>query len=254
MSGNISLTTSYIDNYGAFYAQMDTTMNGDDGIFQNEVGATLAEVSQAGFTNFLVPVFTAGTVSVNNLGMHFGGNLYQTGGVVDLAGGTIDLKPGASENAFGTYNMLGGKLNGSGTISNGNLINYGGTVEVIDSLTVGGSYYQGAGTLQMDATGDDAFAVLSIGTNAGLGGTLVLNEGGYNFTAGETYTIISISAGVQNSGSSPFDRVPDGWHADYLPNEVAVWFVPPTGLDPGPGGGPPGGPSPGSGGGPPMGP
>jgi hypothetical protein len=215
-TGDIILDNGFIQNQSSFSitannSEMGPIPNTNNG-FANMPGGTVSKTA-GGLTIFQVPVSSAGNISLNGLNLSFANNCIQTGGVVDLGNnGTLNLfNSGLGVN--GTYQLFGGTLKGTGNLSNVELTNSGGTVEVGGVLNLSGDYTQQAGgNFQVDASADNQanWGTLAITGWASLNGNLDVNlANGYVPVGGvnaKAYTILTAAGGV--TGAFP---QPVGW-------------------------------------------
>lgn len=224
-SGNVILIGSTITNTGSFEIKTDddVIMDMAPATFWNAAGATITKTAGNGVTEFRVPVFTSGDVLLNGRKMHFSKNLTQSAGVIDLGGGILDLNRTVDNPGPGAYWLTGGRLKGSGSITNGNLENSG-TVDVLNTLSLGGNYRQySGGTLRISAAADNALSLLDVSGSALLAGALEIEVGSYDFDFGIVHSIIRMGVALELNVSSAFDSTPPFWGGDYLPNSVDVW-------------------------------
>ncbi|HET8923222.1 MAG TPA: hypothetical protein VFN26_09540 [Candidatus Acidoferrum sp.] len=135
-----------------------------------------------------------------------GGNLVFGGGYTQTAGPTtlttsVGPSGSISVGAAG-FNLNGGILNGTGTIT-GNVINNGGHVQpglspTPGTLTITGNYTQGAGgilDLALAGTTAGNFSVLAISGTATLGGTLnALSFGGFTPPASSSFQVMTFAS------------------------------------------------------------
>jgi fibronectin-binding autotransporter adhesin len=177
-------------------------------------------INSAPFTNAGTIVFdqsssspTLNTGTVNNIGKIelagpsantstvSGGLLEQTG-----AGAEIVVPAGTKLNPGAPIQLKAGTLRGGGTIT-GSIENSGGVVKPGDSpgtLTLGGSYVQGAGgrlEIEIAGTGAGQFDRLALGGTASLGGTLALIPiGGYvdSSAIGDSISLLTYGGSAVN--------------------------------------------------------
>jgi hypothetical protein len=160
-----------------------------------------------GSGNFTV---TGGVVALAN-----GTAINQTGTTLRIVGGALNLTGTTTVNAGGLFDLAGGTVGGTGTLSlaggtlsgtgtfGANVANPGGFVRpggtgTAGTLTIGGTYTQGAGgTLAVELGGTSAgqFDVLAVSGAATLAGTLNLAHlGGFTPTAGNSFRVVQAPA------------------------------------------------------------
>jgi fibronectin-binding autotransporter adhesin len=211
MSGNFSIQGSNVaitgngnaqpalDNAGTFsitsgYNARSSTLTVGGGAVANEATGVMNVTNGSMTVNSSGSISNAGQFVVASNGSVSGaGTFTQTGGVSQINGSLTQSQ----------INVLGGTLFGNGTIS-GPLSNSGGLVQggAANSpglLSVNGNVSQGSGgTLQelIDGTGSGQYSVLGISGSMGVDGTLDIFTGsGFNFVAGETFTIATFNPG-----------------------------------------------------------
>jgi hypothetical protein len=158
----------------------------NEGLFRKSAGIGVAAVRFVAFTNGGSVNALSGTVDFTSYA--------QTSGSTSLNGGSIS--------ATSPLNVLGGALDGIGTLTGG-LSNAGGTVQPGRStgvITVNGTYAQsGVGRLSVELNGGvpgSQFDQLAVNGSVSLGGTLAVSLG-FAPNQGAAFTILS------NDGSDP---------------------------------------------------
>ncbi|HNQ87025.1 MAG TPA: CARDB domain-containing protein [Verrucomicrobiota bacterium] len=163
---------------------------GTDGVFLN--AGTLRKPGSSDISVF-VPLINSGAVSVEDGVLRLRAASVQTEGLTALEGGNLA--------ATVSFELRGGELTGSGTIS-GSLTNSGGIVRPgapIGRLAVTGDFGQGAaGTLEIDLGGELAetgFDVVQVGGKAVIDGVLRASTvNGFVPSDGESFAFLGASA------------------------------------------------------------
>jgi hypothetical protein len=157
------------------------------------------------------------------------GNYNQTAGLTQIDG-SLTIPNG------GVFNLSGGTLKGTGTIS-GSIINTGGTVSPGDSpgvLSITGNYSQDSSSeLDILITGPNPgtdYSALNMTGSATLDGTLsLLFPNGFTPGVGQTFTILTASGGV--SGKFATIDSPYAFDVSYGTSNVTLTSIPePAGL------------------------
>jgi hypothetical protein len=225
LSGVGGLTTSNatVTNNGVFNVTDDADVAGSgSGGFTNSATGTLNK-SGAGTTSTFYVFTNAGTVNAAGGTLNFGNGFTQTAGSTVLSGGTMS-------GSF-AFNVQGGELRGTGTIgtlnNTGAIVRPGGT-GAAGTLTVAGSYTQGAGgrlAVEVGGTGAGQFDVLAVTGNASLAGAMDVGFLG-GFTPGSSDTFRVLTAGSRNGN---FQFVNGTLLAQYNPTNVTL-VAPTPGL------------------------
>lgn len=213
-SGNINLNNSTLENFGVFLDQTNNSILAPAGVsrFLNDASGLYAKTATSNDSPTLCQAafWNSGNFLLNGFSRTFTGGFYQSSGTVSLGGGTLGL--GNNQN----YWLFGGLLLAEdGSITGGDLINTGGTLDVSCGLILTGNYQQWA-----DATllfnpylelGNTSPPFLVTGS-AQLNGTLTMDPLLASTTeSGTKATVLGSGGGLLGA----FTTIPAGWSLVY---------------------------------------
>ncbi len=193
-TGNLSVSSATtINNAGTFNIQTDADTTGAGALTFNNTGTLRKSGGTATPTSFGAGsvVVTSGLVLVEAGTLRFDGSFTQTAGSTQLSNTTLA--------SGSTLVFQGGELSGEGAVT-GNVNNIGATVRpggtvAARTLTISGTYTQGAGgtlAVELGGTGAGQFDVLSVSGTTALGGTLnIVNLAAFNPSVGNQFRVIT---------------------------------------------------------------
>jgi hypothetical protein len=169
-------------------------------------------------------VLTGGTTTISTLGEFEVGSITVSGGLLTDDGG---IRKADGSTGLSTLTLTGGTVDGSGTM--GNLDNEGGTVQAgdpattHDTLSVAGTYVQGASGTFSEQIASMNIGLLQIAGTAAIDGDLSITDvGGFSLGAGGAEEILVSHGGARTGTFATVDGPSAGVYAVTYPSQAVL--------------------------------